>query len=395
MAKPNKKEASKTPSKTPEKKRAYLSQSDVPVHGLEEAIRVAQALMEYAGGPVTPLQLATALNIPPTIRAFSDLCGSAIAYGLTSGGSKAESISLEPLGKRIVQPTQEGDDVAAKREAILRPRVTREFLKKYQNVSLPRNDIARNVLVDLGVPRERAESVYTQILDSAQSVGFIREIQGKQFVDINGVAVPTTPKADGSEAAPLSPPPAPSLSLPKENPITSLSGAIATPSAARDGISRRVFITHGKNKAFIEPIKKLLGFGEMIPVVAVEKQTVSKPVPDKVMDDMRSCGAAIIHVDEELRFIDGEAKEHVLVNQNVLIEIGAAMALYGRRYILLVKDGVRLPSNLQGLYEVRYKSDALDGDTTIRLLEAINDIKNNPMPPRYIEGNDSGSKDPA
>src|SRR4029077_16216646 len=129
----------------------------------------------------------------------------------------------------------------------------------------------------------------------------------------------------------------------------------------------------------------LLGFGEMIPVVSVEKQSVSKPVPDKVMDDMRSCGAAIIHVDEELKLIDGEAKEHVLVNQNVLIEIGAAMALYGRRFILLVKDGVRLPSNLQGLYEVRYKTDTLDGDTTIRLLEAINDIKNNPSPARYIE----------
>jgi hypothetical protein len=31
-------------------------------------------------------------------------------------------------------------------------------------------------------------------------------------------------------------------------------------------------------------------------VVSVEKETVAKPVPDKVMDDMRSCGAAIIHV---------------------------------------------------------------------------------------------------
>jgi predicted nucleotide-binding protein len=64
----------------------------------------------------------------------------------------------------------------------------------------------------------------------------------------------------------------------------------------------------------------------------------------------------------------------------VLIEIGAAMALYGRRFILLVLDGVTLPSNLQGLYEVRYVGEALDGEATIRLLEAINDIKNNPLP---------------
>ena len=59
------------------------------------------------------------------------------------------------------------------------------------------------------------------------------------------------------------------------------------------------------------------------------------------------------------------------------------MALFGRRFILIVKEGVTLPSNLQGLYEVRYKGENLDGDVTIRLLEAINDIKNHPMPDRY------------
>ncbi|HEX9771500.1 MAG TPA: TIR domain-containing protein, partial [Kiloniellales bacterium] len=58
-------------------------------------------------------------------------------------------------------------------------------------------------------------------------------------------------------------------------------------------------------------------------------------------------------------------------NPNVLIEIGAAMAFYGRRFILLVREGVKLPSNLQGLYEVRYAGDTLDAASTIKLLEAI------------------------
>jgi predicted nucleotide-binding protein len=42
---------------------------------------------------------------------------------------------------------------------------------------------------------------------------------------------------------------------------------------------------------------------------------------------------------------------------------------------LLVKEGVKLPSNLQGLYEVRYSGDSLDGTVTIKLLEAINAMK--------------------
>ena len=90
---------------------------------------------------------------------------------------------------------------------------------------------------------------------------------------------------------------------------------------------------------------------------------------------MRSCGAAIIHVEDELRLIDNKTKEHVVLNPNVLIEIGAAIALYGKRFILLVKSGVELPSNLQGLFQVKYEGDSLDGAATIKLLEAINEMK--------------------
>jgi predicted nucleotide-binding protein len=115
-------------------------------------------------------------------------------------------------------------------------------------------------------------------------------------------------------------------------------------------------------------------------VISVERQSVSKPVPEKVMDDMRRAGAAIIHVDAERTVTDKEGNEHVMINPNVLIEIGAAMAFYGRRFILLVRDGVKLPSNLQGLYEVRYSGENLDAGSTIKLLEAIKDIKNYALP---------------
>ena len=56
------------------------------------------------------------------------------------------------------------------------------------------------------------------------------------------------------------------------------------------------------------------------------------------------------------------------------------MALYGKRFILLVRDDVQLPSNLQGLYQVRYSGEKLDSDVTIKLLQAISDIKNYPLP---------------
>jgi len=94
---------------------------------------------------------------------------------------------------------------------------------------------------------------------------------------------------------------------------------------------------------------------------------------------MRSCGAAIIHVDADREVMTTDGEKEIILNGNVLIEIGAAMALFGRRFVLLVSDGIRLPSNLQGLYEVRYKGQKLDGEGTLRLLKVFNELKNVPM----------------
>ena len=139
--------------------------------------------------------------------------------------------------------------------------------------------------------------------------------------------------------------------------------------------NRRVFVSHGSNKAIVAQLKEMLTYGKNVPVISAERETTSKPVPEKVMDDMRSCAAGIIHVGVESVILDANGVEHRQLNSNVLIEIGAAMALYGPNVILLVEEGTQLPSNLQGLYEVRYEGKSLDGNATMRLLRAFNDFK--------------------
>ena len=138
--------------------------------------------------------------------------------------------------------------------------------------------------------------------------------------------------------------------------------------------ANRVFLTHGKNRTILDQVKDIVTFGQREPVVAMEHETAAKPVPLKVMDEMRTCGAAVIHVDIESFLIDSEGNEVPKINENVLIEIGAAMALYGDRFVLLVEEGVSLPSNLQGLYECRYEGDELNGPATMKLLRAFNEF---------------------
>lgn len=136
--------------------------------------------------------------------------------------------------------------------------------------------------------------------------------------------------------------------------------------------SNRVFITHGKNRKILEQVKELVTFGKFEPVVALEQETPAKPIPKKVMDDMRTCRAAVIHVDAEHVFQDENRNEIRLCNENVLIEIGAAMALYEERFVLLVEEGLQLPTNLQGLYECRYIGNELNMQAIMKLLKALN-----------------------
>jgi hypothetical protein len=131
---------------------------------------------------------------------------------------------------------------------------------------------------------------------------------------------------------------------------------------------RRVFITHRSGAKIIEQVKELVAFGKFEPVVARERDAAARPFLHELMDEMRGCDTAVIHVGTEgasgLSWIGGDA----------LIEIGAAIALYGRNFILLVEEGVKLPSNLHGLAECRYSGDGLDMAATMKLLKAFNEL---------------------
>ncbi|HWL40661.1 MAG TPA: TIR domain-containing protein, partial [Gemmatimonadaceae bacterium] len=332
-----------------------------------KALRIPQAIADnYGKSPTKPLRVAQALNIMPSSSSFRMLSGAAIAYGIVDGGYNADMISITPLGKRIVSPTSEGDDLTARREALLRPRVIREFLSKYNNSRLPAEHIGRNVLEEMGVPTDRAAATLELILEGAHDVGFLRDVKGSTYVDLEATAA----GAPWAELA-VSEPGTSDVSSPPEDQGLPIPLAILSTTSTNN----RVFITHGKNRDIVSQLKELLTFGSFVPVVSVDQETISKPVSDKVLDDMRSCAAAIIHVGTETQLLDSDGREHRILNPNVLIEIGAAMALYRGKFILLVERGVTLPSNLQGLYEVRYEGNRLEYESTMKLLKAFNDFR--------------------
>jgi hypothetical protein len=190
----------------------------------------------------------------------------------------------------------------------------------------------------MGLPPDRLEAAIEVIKVNGRYAGIIRETPNGPFVNLDSPGVPApaaTPRLPEPETASdnnsdlgdvvTREPPAPSVVAP-----------------TFDAKTNRVFIAHGKERAIVTQIKELLSFGNFEPVVSVERESTAIPVPEKVFEDMRSCGAGIIHIGAEGKYLDPDGKEHTKLNDNVLIEIGAAMALFGKKVILLVERGVAI-----------------------------------------------------
>jgi len=349
------------------KRRSKIFQTDIPSVTLDEALRIPSAIIDnYAGEATKPLDVAAALDMSPSSGRFRTLCGASIGYGLTIGGPNATQIELTPLANQILIPLEDGVSFLGKVQAVLNPTIINNFLTKYNNMKLPALKIAFNVLESMGVPKDSTKQVHSMIVKSANSVNLLTEIKGSTYVNLDKA------KSEMLESAPV---------LQTENytqPADVEEAVGQTPSISTTKLgsvqNQKVFITHGKNRKIVDQIKTIIAFGKYKPVLAVEEETPSIPISQKVLNEMRSCYAAIIHVGKEQELLGSDGSRHLVLNQNVLIEIGIALALYDQRFILLVQKGVKLPSNLQGLYEVRYEGDTLNHEATMKLLKAFNNF---------------------
>jgi hypothetical protein len=141
----------------------------------------------------------------------------------------------------------------------------------------------------------------------------------------------------------------------------------------QEEIRHKVFISHGANKEIVDQIKTMLDLASLEYEVAVDKEATAIPVPEKVFAAMRTSTSAIICVtaDEKLKNEDGT----YLINQNVLIEIGAAFVLYDKKVVLVWDKRLDVPSNLQGLYRCEFQGDELSWSTGMKLMKAVAEFK--------------------
>ena len=329
----------------------------MPGHALSDALRVAQVIKdEYGMQPATPIAVAQALGVKPTSGGFRSITGAATAYGLTTGAYNAAEIALTDLGRRVVAPREEGDDLEALREAFRKPRVINEFLTMYRGSKFPRDQIAENVLVGMDVPVESAERVRKLIHEGARELGLLTEIKGDYFFNTQ----PPARRVDGADTA--------RASLGNGN--GSGQDVISAGSAVRDEppepVTNResarpsaIFVGHGRSKQPLSQLVQMLEEWGIPHKTAVDEPNAGRPIPQKVAETMRQCGAAILIFTADEELADSEGNQLWRPSENVVHELGAAGVLYDNRIIIFKEDRVTLASNFSGIGYIEFEKDRL------------------------------------
>ena len=362
-------------------KRQGVPQTEIPKQTLTEALKVPRVIIEnFAGRAPRTLNVAMALHLEPKGGQFRRLAGAATAYGLTTLDKKTGAVVATDLARRIIDPKNNEDALHARREATLLPQIIQKFLKHYDGERFPNEDIAKKMLIEMGATPADAAHTLTVLTKNADDAGFLRTTdKSVRYVDLKNatsISVPkqdnVTPKANTflDDAWPSA---SETTTTPRESePLTAPANQSSAPPEIK-AINKKVFIVHGKNRGLLPALKRLIAHGGFEPEIAIERESVSKPVTDKVIDGMRNCIAAVIIIDADRHLYTEDDHEEIVLNNNVMIEVGAALALYKRKFILLVQKGIQLPSDLQGLYTVIFNGEDLDLTTGLRILDALKD----------------------
>lgn len=347
-----------------------VSQTEFPNHSVHQALRIAQALWDhFAGKGAAPHQIAMAIDMSPTSGTWRNLCGSSIAFGLTEGGYNAQQITLTDLGRRIVAPLEEGDDVRAKVEAILKPRVLREFFQRYDKAKFPKDDIAKNVLVAFGLPKDRTDKAFDILKDAGMFAGVLHDTKSGLFVALDTPAF-GSPKPIG----PLSPSDEADSDADEEDdsPSPSTRAAPAAPAPAKTPAGpRQIFVAHGKNMKPVDDLRKILDQFKIPYRIAVDEPHSGRPISAKVAELMKSCSAGIFIFTKDEQFTNAKGQEIWRPSENAIYELGAGNILWDSKIIVLKEEGVNFASDYQDIGYINFDTGGVSAKALDLLKELV------------------------
>ena len=173
--------ASSKKANRPKRSNAIASE-DLPRKTLEEAIRVARVVKDdYAGKLATWEDIAKSIGFAASNAHNKYGLWAATAYGIIEKTGN-EQYRVTEIGRKILAPTYENEDVEGKVLAIGKPTVLARFYSDYGSSRLPTTDIFRNVLEQkYSVPAARLDETIQLIIENARFAGLLEELDDGKY----------------------------------------------------------------------------------------------------------------------------------------------------------------------------------------------------------------------
>lgn len=127
-----------------------------PIFPLQDALSVGKAIKENnAGNPWPPTEVAKALGYKEKSSKIDNILRASALYGITSGARRAETISLEKIGRELLYAPNADQELLAKRSAFLNVDIFAKVLAYYKGKNLPPKEFLSNTLVsEFSIPVE-------------------------------------------------------------------------------------------------------------------------------------------------------------------------------------------------------------------------------------------------
>ena len=130
----------------------------------------------------------------------------------------------------------------------------------------------------------------------------------------------------------------------------------------------RVFLSHSEHAEIVTQMEAMLGLAGINCEIAARGETSAVPVPERVLNSMRKCNAAIIVVSAEGD--DNGSHEHD-ASQNVLAQIGTAFVLYRKKVALLWDKRIPVPPSLQSLPRSEFEGSEITLESAMKVVRTI------------------------
>ena len=139
---------------------------DFPLIKIERAIEVTQEVAK-----IRPSASLKDLEIALKVKGggLSGLVAYTKRYGLITGRG---NVVITELGKKILYPSKENEELEGKREAFLNVPMFKELLEQYKDQEFPADDIFKNILIRRYSANER---------DAVRLINIIKDARNKLF----------------------------------------------------------------------------------------------------------------------------------------------------------------------------------------------------------------------